>query len=100
MHWGWYGGGGWWVMLLMTGLWLGVILLVALAAVGFGRSLFTGPGHPQPPAAGAPAAGPPWETSRETPREILDRRFASGEIDEETYRRTRDQLAGQGPPHA
>jgi putative membrane protein len=32
---------------------------------------------------------------QETPQEILDRRFASGEIDAETYSRARDTLAGK-----
>jgi putative membrane protein len=32
----------------------------------------------------------------ETPREILDRRVASGEIDLETYDRLREKLAASG----
>jgi putative membrane protein len=35
---------------------------------------------------------------RETPREILDRRFASGEIDPDAYTQARAVLAG--PKHA
>lgn len=32
----------------------------------------------------------------ETPRQILDRRFAAGEIDAEEYKRSRDLLGGGG----
>ncbi|MBY8870661.1 SHOCT domain-containing protein [Micromonospora sp. PLK6-60] len=32
---------------------------------------------------------------RETPQEILDRRFAAGQIDAEEHRRARAQLAGR-----
>ncbi|HEY8814626.1 MAG TPA: SHOCT domain-containing protein [Candidatus Dormibacteraeota bacterium] len=34
---------------------------------------------------------------RETPLQILDRRFAAGEIDAENYKRGRDLLTGAGP---
>jgi uncharacterized membrane protein len=34
--------------------------------------------------------------SRETPLEILDRRFAEGEISEEDYRARREVLTGRG----
>lgn len=34
--------------------------------------------------------------SKETPMEILDRRFAEGEIGEEDYRARREVLAGRG----
>ncbi|HEY2598680.1 MAG TPA: SHOCT domain-containing protein [Candidatus Dormibacteraeota bacterium] len=33
---------------------------------------------------------------RETPLQILDRRFAAGEIDAEEYKRARDLLTGAG----
>lgn len=35
------------------------------------------------------------ETRRESPREIVARRYATGEIDEETYRRMLSELGGQ-----
>jgi putative membrane protein len=39
-------------------------------------------------------------SARETPREILDRRLASGEIDVETYRTAARELTGaQQPEH-
>jgi putative membrane protein len=34
---------------------------------------------------------------RETPLQLLDRRFAAGEIDAEEYKRARDLLTGGGP---
>jgi uncharacterized membrane protein len=34
----------------------------------------------------------------ETPLQILDRRFASGEIDAEEYKRAKDLLSGGGRP--
>ncbi|MFJ9869557.1 SHOCT domain-containing protein [Streptomyces sp. NPDC101165] len=40
--------------------------------------------------------GPGWQ-SRETPEEILDRRFASGEIDADTYTEARERLAAHRP---
>jgi putative membrane protein len=38
-----------------------------------------------------------FPASRETPLQILDRRFAAGEIDAEEYKRARDILSGGGP---
>ena len=38
------------------------------------------------------------DASKETPAEILDRRFAQGEISEEDYRARREVLAGRGEP--
>jgi uncharacterized membrane protein len=57
----------------------GVVLLVFLAV----RDRPVLPGLP-------PAAG-------ETPLQILDRRFATGEISADDYKRARDLLAGSGP---
>jgi putative membrane protein len=78
-----YGGwGGWGWMMLMPLLWIVLIGLIVWAAIRLSQrtSDRTG-GQPQ----------------RDTPQEILDRRFASGEIDAETYRRARDTLAGKHP---
>ena len=71
---------GWGWMMVMPLLWIGVLVVIAWTVV---RLVPRGDGatHPAPP--------------RETPRDILDRRFASGEIDAETYSRARDQLAGR-----
>jgi uncharacterized membrane protein len=38
----------------------------------------------------------PTQSARETPQEILARRFASGEITAEEYERARDLLGGGG----
>jgi putative membrane protein len=42
----------------------------------------------------SPTVQPPM---RETPRDILDRRFAAGEIGADEYQRSRDLLGGGGP---
>jgi putative membrane protein len=79
---GWYGTGmmglgGWlfmglfWVALLVLVVWLVVRLLPSR----------------QPPAGG-----------QETPEDILDRRFARGEIDEQTYASQRAALANTRGP--
>lgn len=62
----------------------GVVLLVVWAARASGR-----PMHPAYP----PSAPPP---QRETPLDILARRFASGEITAEEYERGRNLLGGGG----
>jgi putative membrane protein len=43
-----------------------------------------------------PAGVSPMQPARETPQEILARRFASGEITAEEYERARDLLGGGG----
>ncbi|AWK76960.1 hypothetical protein CBI38_35995 (plasmid) [Rhodococcus oxybenzonivorans] len=65
-----YGGAGW-MMIGMAGFWLLVIGVLAWAIVWV---------FPRQPRVG------------EDPRQILDRRFASGEIDEATYRASVDVL--------
>ncbi len=76
---GWYGGGmGWAGWLLMGGFWLALLALIIFLVV---RLLPTS----KPPAAGG--AGLP------TPEDILDHRFARGEIDEATYVSQRAVLA-------
>jgi putative membrane protein len=74
MMWGWNGmaAGGW---IIMTVVWVAVIGLVVWAVT----ALFPrGRGHDQVP--------------RETPKDILDRRFARGELGAEEYREMRDEL--------
>jgi putative membrane protein len=69
------GAGGW---VLMAFFWIAVVALI----VWLIARLTT---------AGAP--GPDSGRERpETPREILDRRLASGEVDPETYEQLREQL--------
>jgi putative membrane protein len=45
-----------------------------------------------------PASPVAFPGARETPLQILDRRFASGEITAEDYKKGRDILAGGGAP--
>jgi putative membrane protein len=79
-------GGGWGWMMLMPLLWIALLVLIVWAVIRLaqpsGRN--SGPGdHGQP--------------RRETPQEILDRRFASGEIDAEAYAQARERLAERQP---
>jgi len=80
---GWYGGGmGLGAWLFMGTFW---VLLLALIVWLVVRLLPSG----NRPAAGAPA---------QSPEEILDARFARGEIDEQTYAAARAALsAARGP---
>jgi putative membrane protein len=79
MHGGW---GGWGWMMLMPLLWIVLIGLIVWAVVRLSQRPSTQMGGQAP---------------RETPQEILDRRFASGEIDEQAYMRAHDTLAGRRP---
>jgi putative membrane protein len=78
MYGGW--GGGWAWMMLMPLLWIALLGVIVWAAVRLAQ---------RP----SDRAGPP--PRRETPQEILDRRFAAGEIDADEYTRARDTLAGK-----
>ncbi len=78
-----YGNGfGWGWMMLMPLLWIALIAVVVWAAVKVTQR---------------PPDRPAGQQQRETPQEILDRRFASGEIDVDAYSRARDTLAGRQP---
>jgi putative membrane protein len=81
-----YGGwGGWGWMMLMPLLWIVLVGAIVWAVVWLAQ---------QGGRTNAPADyGQP---RRETPQEILDRRFASGEIDVDAYVEARDRLAGKG----
>ncbi|MFJ2720224.1 SHOCT domain-containing protein [Streptomyces sp. NPDC087437] len=72
-----------WIVLL--GLLVG--LVVRLTRPPTDRGSGQGPGR-------APPETPP---PPETPEEILDRRFASGEIDADTYTEARERLAAHRP---
>ncbi len=67
----------------------GVIAVIVLAVQAATRTPYP-VGTPQMQTGAAP---PP---TRETPLEILARRFASGEITAEEYQRARDLLGGGG----
>jgi putative membrane protein len=73
---------GW--LVLIAVFWLMVLAGVGLLVVWFVRA------RPLAPAGTA--------AHRETPLQILDRRFAAGEIDAEEYKRARDLLGGGGKP--
>jgi putative membrane protein len=78
---------GFWVMALISGV-LGLVLtvgLIALIVLGI-RWLIR-----QDRAAGGGAATPELP---EDPMEVLRRRYASGEIDDEEYERRRRTLSG------
>jgi putative membrane protein len=79
---GWYGGGMGWGGWLMMGLfWLLLLAVIVFLVV---RLL---------PGAGQSGAGQGGAERQESPEEILDRRFARGEIDVEAYQKQRDALA-------
>ncbi|MGW1892510.1 SHOCT domain-containing protein [Streptomyces sp. NPDC002004] len=85
MYWN---GGGWAWMAFMPLLWIVLIGLVVWAVV---RLTHHPAGHEQGPDQRW--ADQRWAGQRETPEEILDRRFASGEIDADAYSEARQRLA-------
>jgi putative membrane protein len=82
---GYWHGGGWLWPVLSSVLWIALLAVIVWAVVLFVRR---------------------WDARgrvhRETPQEILDRRYASGEIDAAAYTEARELLAGRfgGPPNA
>ncbi|GAA2025517.1 hypothetical protein GCM10009740_13970 [Terrabacter terrae] len=73
--------------------WMGMVLMVLFWAVLIGVILWGVMRLTQRPREGtAPAPV-------ESPRQILDRRFASGEIDEEQYAAARRALEGRSVDH-
>ena len=81
-----YWNGGWAWMAFMPLLWIALIGLMVWAVVHLTR-------HPADRGGGTDRG---W-ASRETPEEILDRRFASGEIDADAYNEARKHLAAHRP---
>jgi putative membrane protein len=79
MMYGWGVGWGW--MMLMPLLWIALLAVIVWAVVRL----------VQRPADRA------VQPRRETPQEILDRRYACGEIDADTYTQARARLAGREP---
>lgn len=67
-------------------MWLALPVLIALLIVWAARSQ----PHYTPP--------PPGIQPRETPLDILARRFAAGEITADEYQKARDLLQGGKPP--
>ncbi|WP_433447286.1 SHOCT domain-containing protein [Streptomyces sp. CA-142005] len=81
-----YWDGGWAWMAFMPLLWIALIALAVWAGIRFAH-------HPATHGDSAHRAPEP----RETPEEILDRRFAKGEIDADTYTEARQRLAAHKP---
>ncbi|MET8949141.1 SHOCT domain-containing protein [Streptomyces sp. NPDC004542] len=79
-------GGGWAWMAFMPLVWIVLLGLVVWAVVRLTQ-------HP----TGRDGGHEPGQPPRETPEEILDRRFASGELDAETYTAARERLAAHRP---
>lgn len=69
----WWGGGGMWLGPLSMILWLAVLVAIVVALVRWSGG-----------------AG----SSARTPRDILDGRYARGEIDREEYMRRRQDISG------
>ncbi|GAU69788.1 hypothetical protein SSP35_14_01220 [Streptomyces sp. NBRC 110611] len=83
-------GGGWAWMAFMPLLWIALIGLVVWAVIRLTHGA----------SDGGPSGGSRgWQDRehRETPEEILDRRFASGEIDADAYNEARKHLAAHRP---
>ncbi|WP_405682464.1 SHOCT domain-containing protein [Streptomyces sp. NBC_00057] len=81
-----YWNGGWAWLALMPLLWIVLIGLVVWAVLRLTQH-----------SAGHHDATDPRKPPRETPEEILDRRFASGEIDAEAYTEARKRLSAHRP---
>ncbi|MBD1536783.1 SHOCT domain-containing protein [Arthrobacter sp. S13_S34] len=88
MMWGYGSNMGWmmwlWGLLLLVGI--ALLVLVAVRLSGTGR---TSERHPGPPRLPGPEAG------RTRAQQILDERFARGELSEEEYRE-RLRVLGEG----
>ncbi|MBI3687040.1 MAG: hypothetical protein HY241_06790 [Actinobacteria bacterium] len=75
-------GPGWAWMMLMPLVWIALIAVIVWAVMRLIQR---------------PSDGGRDLPRRETPQEILDRRFALGEIDADTYAQSRARLAGREP---
>jgi putative membrane protein len=83
-------GWGWWVMGVVVLVVVVIVVAVASAVVLAARPR---PSHVAPPSEPGRPAPEAWAQPSSAALEALDLRFARGEVDEETYRRTRDLLA-------
>ncbi|SRR6266849_10002620 len=86
MMWGCGFGWGWLMMSLGTVLWIAVLVVLVWALI---RWLNNRPGTPVPPPSGGAQSGP-------TALEILQQRYARGEIDTATFEHMREQLVATG----
>lgn len=87
--WGGIGIGSGLVHLLMVLFWLGLLAVIVLAVV----KLLPGSGSGSGSGATPTRAELPPGAPAESPEQILDRMFATGEIDEATYRARRQAIA-------
>ncbi|WP_426798427.1 SHOCT domain-containing protein [Streptomyces sp. YGL11-2] len=82
-----YWNGGWAWMAFMPLVWIVLIGLVVWAVIHLVH------GH----SSGGTGVGTREAQRRESPQEILDRRFASGEIDADAYSEAKKRLAERPP---
>lgn len=105
-----YGHAVWPGILMAVGMaifWIAVIVLIvwlvreyagrrAVHGAGGQYSQMTGAPYQQAPPAGAPYGQPP--AAVETPVQILERRYAAGEIDRDEFLRRKEDLTTPAPP--
>ncbi len=82
MGWGGMGSGGWVVMTLLMLVFWAVVVFAVMALFRSGRSNTSTPGPAQ----------------RSAPEQLLDERFARGEINADEYQARRDVLRGASTP--
>ena len=88
MMWGYGFGWGWLMMSLGTILWIAVLVVLVWALI---RWLNTRTSTPVPPLSSGAHSGP-------TALEILQQRYARGEIDTVTFEQMRERLAASETP--
>ena len=86
--WGYGFGWGWLMMSLGTILWIAVLVVLVWALI---RWLNTRTSTPVPPPSSGVQSGP-------TALEILQQRYARGEIDTATFEQMRERLEASGTP--
>ncbi|MCH7229497.1 SHOCT domain-containing protein [Glycomyces sp. L485] len=84
-----YDGVGWVWGLLTFLFWAALIALIVWSILRLTK--------PEAPLGPRPPVRAPYPVQHGSPREILDRRYASGEIDADTYEDMRTRLEGEKP---
>ncbi len=90
MMWGYGFGWGWVMMAFGMVLWIALLVVLVWAVI---RLLERRTTTPTPPSAGVPLAGP-------SALEILQQRYARGEIDTATYEQMREHLTASRAPES